>query len=154
MDLRASAAAPAAEHQARQQPELIAEPWQLQLMVGSQIAAEARAALKVCSMSTGHASVMSLFIPPAQHAVLHCQAEAGFRSSAGISVNRMLAKLSSGLHKPDDQTVLPPTEAAAFVAPLPLRAIPGVGSKLGALALRRHNETCLAKTHLERLATC
>ena len=55
----------------------------------------------------------------------------GFRSSAGIACNRMLAKLSSGLHKPDDQTVLPPTEAASFVAPLPLRAIPGVGSKLG-----------------------
>ena len=59
------------------------------------------------------------------------QAEAGFRSSAGISCNRMLAKLSSGLHKPDDQTVLFPDEAAAFMAPLPLRAIPGVGYKLG-----------------------
>ena len=33
----------------------------------------------------------------------------------------------SGLHKPDDQTVLPPPEAAAFVAPLPVRALPGVG---------------------------
>ncbi len=30
----------------------------------------------------------------------------------------MLAKLVSGLHKPDDQTVLPPPVAAAFVAPL------------------------------------
>lgn len=53
------------------------------------------------------------------------QAEAGFRSSAGIACNRMLAKLVSGLHKPDDQTVLPPSYAAAFVAPLPARAIPG-----------------------------
>ena len=43
----------------------------------------------------------------------------------------MLAKLSSGLHKPDDQTVLRPCQAADFVAPLPLRAIPGVGYKLG-----------------------
>lgn len=33
----------------------------------------------------------------------------------------------SGLHKPDDQTVMPPAEAAAFVAPLPVRALPGVG---------------------------
>lgn len=55
----------------------------------------------------------------------------GFRSSAGISCNRMLAKLSSGLHKPDDQTVLHPSEAVNFVGPLPLRAIPGVGHKLG-----------------------
>jgi len=34
---------------------------------------------------------------------------------------QLLAKLASGLHKPDDQTILPPTVAAAFIAPLPLR---------------------------------
>lgn len=38
----------------------------------------------------------------------------------------MLAKLVSGLHKPDDQTVLFPTEAAGFIRHLPLRAIHGV----------------------------
>jgi hypothetical protein len=37
------------------------------------------------------------------------------------------AKLASGLHKPDDQTVLPPSQAAAVVAPLPVRALPGKG---------------------------
>ena len=37
----------------------------------------------------------------------------------------MLAKLVSGLHKPDDQTVLLPPDAADFVAPLPVRALPG-----------------------------
>ncbi|GLC37395.1 hypothetical protein PLESTM_000579000 [Pleodorina starrii] len=41
----------------------------------------------------------------------------------------MLAKLVSGLHKPDDQTVLFPDQAWAFVAPLPVRALPGVGYK-------------------------
>lgn len=54
------------------------------------------------------------------------QAEVGFRCSAGISSNRMLAKLVSGLHKPDDQTVLLPPDASAFVAPLPIRALPGL----------------------------
>ena len=49
------------------------------------------------------------------------QAEAGYRSSAGIACNKMLAKLASGLHKPDDQTILPPSVAAAFIAPLPVR---------------------------------
>ena len=53
------------------------------------------------------------------------QAEVGFRCSAGIASNRMLAKLVSGLHKPDDQTVILPPDAAAFVAPLPVRAMPG-----------------------------
>lgn len=54
------------------------------------------------------------------------QAEVGFRCSAGIASNRMLAKLVSGLHKPDDQTVILPPDAAAFVAPLPVRALPGL----------------------------
>ena len=48
--------------------------------------------------------------------------EAGYRSSAGVACNRMLAKLAAGLHKPDDQTVLLPCEAPAFVAGLPVRA--------------------------------
>ncbi len=50
------------------------------------------------------------------------QVEAGYRASAGVACNRMLAKLAAGLHKPDDQTVLLPSEAAAFVAGLPARA--------------------------------
>jgi len=53
------------------------------------------------------------------------QAETGFRTSAGISCSKMLAKLVSGMHKPDDQTVILPCHAAAFVATLPVRAIPG-----------------------------
>lgn len=36
----------------------------------------------------------------------------------------------AGLHKPDDQTVLLPPEAASFVVPLPVRALPGVGHKV------------------------
>lgn len=57
--------------------------------------------------------------------ILGVQAETGFRCSAGISSNRMLAKLVSGLHKPDDQTVLLPPDVLDFVAPLPVRALPG-----------------------------
>jgi hypothetical protein len=34
------------------------------------------------------------------------------RCSAGISVNKLLAKLVSGLHKPNQQTVLAPEQAA------------------------------------------
>jgi nucleotidyltransferase/DNA polymerase involved in DNA repair len=29
----------------------------------------------------------------------------------GIACNKLLAKLVSGVHKPDDQTILPPPEA-------------------------------------------
>ena len=49
------------------------------------------------------------------------------RLSAGIAHNKMLAKLVSGLHKPDDQTTLPAGVAAKLVSPLPVRALPGVG---------------------------
>ena len=50
---------------------------------------------------------------------------AGFRTSAGIACNKLLAKLVSGLHKPDDQTVMLPVAAAAFVAELPVMTLPG-----------------------------
>eukprot|EP00892_Ulva_mutabilis_P005511 jgi/Ulvmu1/3331/UM155_0014.1 len=79
-----------------------AVPWEKLLRVGSVVAAEARRDI---------ASV------------------AGFRTSAGIACNKLMAKLVSGLHKPDDQTVMPPPAAAAFVAPLPVRSLPGVGHK-------------------------
>ena len=44
--------------------------------------------------------------------------------------SKMLAKLVSGMHKPNDQTLMLPPDAPAFVATLPVRAIPGVGYKL------------------------
>jgi DNA polymerase iota len=44
----------------------------------------------------------------------------GLRCSAGIATNKLCAKLVSGLHKPDDQTLLLPSEARATVAPLPV----------------------------------
>jgi nucleotidyltransferase/DNA polymerase involved in DNA repair len=59
---------------------------------------------------------------------LYRYTEVGLRCSAGIATNKLCAKLVSGLHKPDDQTLLPPCEAADTVAPLPVRALPGVGA--------------------------
>jgi hypothetical protein len=49
----------------------------------------------------------------------------GYRTSAGIACNKLLAKLVSGLHKPDDQTVMLPVGAAAFVSDLHVMALPG-----------------------------
>ncbi len=170
-------------------PTTVSHSWEALLLVGSAVAEEARAAVRQ---------------------------ETGFRTSAGVAANKMLAKLVSGIHKPDDQvrvcegkrgvgcgvvcvglnlwadmehsrnvhaarlqvshegrlaittasshaiqrkcirapspfprnspayphtapppppprplqTILPPPEAAAFVAALPVRALPGVGHKL------------------------
>ena len=74
-------------------------------------------------------AIASIIAREARHAV---KVEAGLRTSAGISCNKLLSKLSSGLHKPDDQTLLLPCYAAEFIAPLPVRALPGVGVKLEA----------------------
>jgi DNA polymerase iota len=52
----------------------------LLLQVGSAVAADARAALR---------------------------AEAGLRTAAGVAHSKVVAKLCSGLHKPDDQTSVP-----------------------------------------------
>jgi DNA polymerase iota len=56
--------------------------------------------------------------------------ETGLRTSAGIASNPLLAKLASSVHKPDDQTIVVPSHAAAFVENLPVSAIPGVGARL------------------------
>jgi len=58
--------------------------------------------------------------------------EGSFTLSAGVSVNKMLAKLCCGLHKPDAQTLLVPGEATrSLLFPLPLDRIRGLGAGLG-----------------------
>ena len=85
----------------------------------------------VCRQRLGSAAKVQFFLMKADRSHFPClQAEAGFRCSAGISSNRMLAKLVSGLHKPDDQTVLLPPDVLDFVAPLPVRALPGTAPVL------------------------
>lgn len=53
----------------------------------------------------------------------------GVRTSAGVAHNKLLAKLASGLHKPNDQTSLPANEALAFIKPLPVCVLRGAGFK-------------------------
>lgn len=46
---------------------------------------------------------------------------------AGISDSKLLAKLAVNMHKPNDQTIFLPGEAAEYIAKLPPRKLPGFG---------------------------
>lgn len=55
----------------------------------------------------------------------------GYRCSAGIAHNKILAKLACGLHKPNKQTILPQDGVAQLYQNLPLRKIKSLGGKFG-----------------------
>jgi DNA polymerase-4 len=53
--------------------------------------------------------------------------EVGLIVSVGVATNKLCAKVASDLRKPDALVVVPPGEEAAFLAPLPIRRLWGVG---------------------------
>ena len=65
--------------------------------------------------------------------------ETGLTASAGIAPNKFLAKIASDWRKPDGQFVIRPQDVDAFLAPLPVAKLHGVGrvmdSRLQALGI-------------------
>jgi len=57
--------------------------------------------------------------------------ETQFTCSAGIAHNKMLAKLTSSMHKPAQQTVVPSSYVPALLASIPIKKIGQLGGKLG-----------------------
>ncbi len=55
--------------------------------------------------------------------------ELGLTISVGAGTSKSVAKIASDLEKPDGLTVVPPGEEAAFLAPLQVGTLPGVGPK-------------------------
>ena len=53
----------------------------------------------------------------------------GLGASIGVSTSRVVAKMASDKAKPGGLLLVRPEEIAAFLAPLPVRAIPGVGPR-------------------------
>jgi DNA polymerase-4 len=68
------------------------------------------------------------------------KAETGLVASVGVAPNKFLAKLAGDHGKPDGLVILPPERVAAFLAPLPVGRLWGVGARgeqrLHALGLR------------------
>ena len=58
--------------------------------------------------------------------------ETRLTASAGIAPNKFLAKIASDWRKPDGQFVIRPHQVEAFLEPLPVGRLPGVGRVMGA----------------------
>ena len=56
--------------------------------------------------------------------------ETGLGASFGCGSSKTVAKIASDTRKPRGVTVVPPDDSRVFLAPLPLRALPGVGPRL------------------------
>lgn len=75
-----------------------------------------------------HLAVGALIVEQMRAAV---EEHTGFRCSAGISHNKVLAKLACGLNKPNRQTVLPLGSVPQLFSTLPISKIRNLGGKLG-----------------------
>jgi len=67
--------------------------------------------------------------PPAIAAEMRdrIQAECGLSASFGVATSKTVAKIASEVRKPRGFVVVAPGEEADFLAPLPVRALPGLG---------------------------
>ncbi|MFF5992134.1 DNA polymerase IV [Prauserella flavalba] len=80
-------------------------------------------------------------------------AEHGITCSVGVARAKFVAKLASGMAKPDGMLVVPAAQTLAFLHPLPVSALWGVGRKTEE-NLRRHGLDTIAdvaKAPLDRL---
>ena len=78
------------------------------------------------------AGAVLLFGPPeeiAERIRQQVRSEVGVTCSVGVAPNKLLAKLASRQAKPDGLMVVRDDEVAAFLEPLPARALWGVGEK-------------------------
>ena len=77
----------------------------------------------------------------------------GLTASAGISINKFLAKIASDIRKPDGLFVIPPEDAGKFIESLPVEKFYGIG-KVTAASMHKlgiHNGADLKKWELPDL---
>ena len=67
--------------------------------------------------------------------------ELNLTASAGVATNKFLAKLASDWRKPDGLFVIQPDDIDAFLLPLPVGRLPGVGKVTGEKLAKRGIQT-------------
>ncbi len=79
--------------------------------------------------------------------------ELDLTASAGVAPVKFVAKIASDWRKPDGLTVIPPDQLLAFLQPLPVRKLPGVGPSTEARirALGIHTVGDVARRDLREL---
>jgi DNA polymerase IV (DinB-like DNA polymerase) len=78
-------------------------------------------------------------------------AQEGLTCTVGLGPNKLVAKIASDFKKPDGLTVVRPDEVQAFLDPLRIRVIPGIGPKSEALLHERGIRTVRQLRDLELL---
>lgn len=70
---------------------------------------------------------LALAVPVARDIKARIRTQRRLSASIGIAANKLLAKLASDHHKPDGLTVVEEAHKVAFLRPLPVRVLYGVG---------------------------
>ena len=79
--------------------------------------------------------------------------ELNLTASAGVAPNKFLAKLASDWRKPDGLFVIQPEEIDAFLVPLPVGRLPGVGKVTGEKLAKLGIQTVGDLRRLDRVRT-
>jgi DNA polymerase-4 len=80
----------------------------------------------LCQADSADASLLNA-APQARQLKRQILSERGLTATIGIASNKLLAKIASDHKKPDGLTVITDTEKVAFLRPLPVRTLYGVG---------------------------
>ena len=80
----------------------------------------------VCQAADADASLRRA-LPLARELKARIQSERQLTATIGIAANKLLAKIASDHQKPDGLTLIPEKEKVAFLRPLPVRTLYGVG---------------------------
>ena len=79
--------------------------------------------------ATGFESIHGSAYQMAEKIKSRVKGELGLTASVGIASGKVIAKIAAELSKPDGLIEIPPGEEAAFLAPLPITRMPGIGKK-------------------------